>query len=67
MALRIVVDTNVLISALRSRQGASYKLLSLIDSPKLEICLSVPLVLEYESTAKRISNTLGQMKTLTPL
>ena len=55
----IVIDTCVLISALRSRNGASFKLLSLIDSRKFQFSLSVPLVLEYEATAKRISRDLG--------
>jgi len=55
----IVIDTCVLISALRSRNGASYRLLSLIDSQKLSYSLSVPLVLEYESVAKRMSRSFG--------
>jgi putative PIN family toxin of toxin-antitoxin system len=49
----IVMDTNVLISALRSRRGPSFKILSLIGIGKFEINLSVPLVLEYEAVAKR--------------
>ena len=55
----IVIDTCVLISALRSRNGASFKLLSLIDSNKFTFFLSVPLVLEYESVTKRMSRNLG--------
>ncbi len=51
---QIVVDTNVWIAALRSKRGASHKLLSLIDSGQYEANLSVPLVLEYEDTAKRL-------------
>ncbi len=50
---QIVVDTNVLISALRSRRGPSFKLLSLIGKGGFDINLSVPLVLEYEAVAKR--------------
>jgi putative PIN family toxin of toxin-antitoxin system len=50
---RIVIDTNVFIAALRSRRGASYRLLMLIDRGKFEVNVSVPLVLEYESVAKR--------------
>ena len=49
---QIVVDTNVLLAALRSQRGASHRLLRLIDSGKFEINVSVPLVLEYEATAK---------------
>jgi putative PIN family toxin of toxin-antitoxin system len=54
LVYQIVIDTNVWIAALRSKRGASYKLLSLIDSGKFEANLSVPLVLEYEDTAKRL-------------
>jgi len=52
--LQIVIDTNVFIAALRSSRGASHRLLSLIDSGKFEINISVPLVLEYEDVGKRI-------------
>jgi putative PIN family toxin of toxin-antitoxin system len=56
---RIVVDTCVLLSALRSKKGASFRVLSLVGRAKFEICLSVPLVLEYESAAKRHARSLG--------
>jgi putative PIN family toxin of toxin-antitoxin system len=45
---QIIIDTNVFISALRSRRGASYKLLTLIDAGRFEVNISVPLILEYE-------------------
>lgn len=48
-----VIDTSVLVSALMSKRGASYKILSLIPSGKFEFHLSVPLVCEYESVLKR--------------
>ena len=51
---QIVIDTSVFIAALRSRQGASYKLLMLIDSENFETNISVPLILEYEDAAKRL-------------
>ena len=51
---QIVIDTSVFIAALRSRQGASQKLLLLLDSGKFEVNISVPLVLEYEDAAKRL-------------
>ncbi|MGH2521679.1 MAG: putative toxin-antitoxin system toxin component, PIN family [Anaerolineales bacterium] len=51
---QIVIDTNVWIAALRSKRGASHKLLSLIDSGKYAANLSVPLILEYEDAAKRL-------------
>ena len=53
------MDTNVLISALRSRTGASFRMLSLIDSGKFILCVSVPLVLEYEAAAKKQSRATG--------
>ena len=55
---QIVIDTSVFIAALRSRQGASYKLFMLIDSEKFEPNISVPLILEYEDAAKRL---MGQI------
>ena len=50
----IVIDTNVIVSALRSSRGASYKLLTAIDSNKFDINISVPLILEYEDATKRL-------------
>ncbi len=55
---QVVLDTNVIVSALRSRRGASYRLLMLVGQANFEINLSVPLVLEYEDAAKRL---LGQI------
>lgn len=51
--MQVILDTNIVYSALRSRNGASFLLLSLLSSPKLEINVSVPLVLEYEDVLKR--------------
>ena len=56
---RIVIDTNVVVSALRSQRGASYRLLMEIGSDKFDINISVPLILEYESAAKRL---IGKIK-----
>lgn len=52
---QVVLDTNVWICALRSQYGGSHKLLSLLDKGKFEINISVPLILEYEDVAKRLS------------
>lgn len=58
--LHAVIDTNVFFSGLRSRSGASHILLREIgQNPKLQIYLSVPLVLEYEDVARRYSRSLG--------
>lgn len=50
---QVVLDTNVFISALRSKRGASYRLLSLVGKGHFEMNVSVPLILEYEDVAKR--------------
>ncbi len=54
----IVVDTNVLISALRSRRGASFRLLALVGTGRFDLALSVPLLLEYEGVASRMLASL---------
>ena len=48
--IRAVLDTNVLYSGLRSRNGASFRLLERLDGPTFQPCISVPLVLEYQQT-----------------
>ena len=48
---RIVIDTNVVISAVRYRRGTSYALMRQILRDDLEFVLSVPLVIEYEKVA----------------
>ncbi|MEI6564950.1 MAG: putative toxin-antitoxin system toxin component, PIN family [bacterium] len=45
---KVVLDTNVLVSGLRSKQGASYKLLTLLGKGRFTTTVSVPLVVEYE-------------------
>ncbi len=59
MTTSIVIDTCVFVSALRSRQGASFRLLSAIDNEKIDLQISVPLILEYEAVAKRMSRRIG--------
>ena len=50
---KIVIDTNVIIAGLRSKRGASYKLISSLASKQFDLNISVPLILEYESIAIR--------------
>ena len=45
---QIVIDTNVVVAGLRSKNGSAFRLLRLVGSEKFRINLSVPLVLEYE-------------------
>ena len=49
MLPRIVIDTNVVVSAIRSRRGASFRLLSEVGRGRFEATISVPLVVEYAS------------------
>lgn len=52
--LNIVIDTNVFVSAIRSKRGASFKLFMLVGGGKFDLHISVPLLLEYEDAAKRL-------------
>ena len=56
---QVVVDTNVLLAALRSRRGASHWLLGLIGDGRWQMNLSVPLFLEYEDVVKRADSGLS--------
>lgn len=60
--MNIVIDTNVLISALKSKKGASYKLLMLLPDNLFIPNISVPLFVEYESVAKR-TDLLSNLET----
>jgi putative PIN family toxin of toxin-antitoxin system len=51
--LRLVLDTNVLVAALRSDRGASRKLLLGALDRKISVLVSVPLILEYEAVLTR--------------
>ena len=51
--MRLVLDTNVLITALRNPAGASAELLRLGRRKRIVLVASVPLFLEYETVATR--------------
>lgn len=51
--VNVVIDTNVLVAALKSKRGASYKLLMSLADDICVPCVSVPLFVEYESVLKR--------------
>ena len=59
MVSRVVLDTSVLVAALRSRQGASCRLIELLRAGAFEIAISVPLAVEYEAVLTRYAATLG--------
>ncbi|MFT4243693.1 MAG: putative toxin-antitoxin system toxin component, PIN family [Acidovorax sp.] len=50
---RAVLDTNVLVAALRSRQGASFALLSRLPKQQFQPVVSVPLMMEYADVLSR--------------
>ena len=50
---KVIIDTNVIVAGLRSRDGASFKLLSMIDSELFSVGITVPLLFEYEDVIKR--------------
>jgi len=50
---KVVIDTNVLVSALRSRRGWSFDLLQRIGTGQFEHIITVPLVIEYEDVLLR--------------
>jgi putative PIN family toxin of toxin-antitoxin system len=51
--MRLVIDTNVIVSALRSSAGASAALLGQIDAGRATMLCSVALWLEYEDVLSR--------------
>ena len=51
--IRAVIDTNVLVAALRSSSGASYQILLAADRGDFEVALSVPLLAEYDDVSGR--------------
>lgn len=54
----IVLDTNVLVAALKSSRGASFRLLSQVELGRFIMHVSTPLVTEYEAVLKRGITTL---------
>lgn len=56
---RVVLDTNVLVSAIRSRLGASYKVLSLVGTDVFDVAISIPLIFEYEDVLMRHAEEAG--------
>lgn len=51
--LKIILDTNILFTALRSGLGASFEVISMIPSELFKSVISVPLAVEYEDVLKR--------------
>ena len=51
--MRVVFDTSVLVAAARSRDGASFALVTSIPSPRYQVCLSVGLYTEWQDVLAR--------------
>lgn len=54
--MRVVLDTNVLVAAARSRDGASFAVARAIPSAHFQICLSVGLYAEWQEILTRPEN-----------
>ena len=51
--MKVVLDTNVILSALRSRRGASFQLIEQLGTPQFKPVISPPLCLELEDVLHR--------------
>ena len=51
--MRVVLDTSVLVAAARSRNGASYQLVSMLPTPRVEIALTIALYTEWQAVLTR--------------
>ncbi|TWB58653.1 putative PIN family toxin of toxin-antitoxin system [Nitrospirillum viridazoti] len=57
--MRLVLDTNILVHARRSKRGASNALLRAADQNAFRMLASVPLFLEYEAVLTRPEQLLA--------
>ena len=57
--MRVILDTNVLVAALRSDMGASYALVSQLPSERFQMALTVPLYLQYQDVLTRPEHMTG--------
>ena len=51
--MRVIFDTSVLVAAARSRNGASYQLVSMLPTRDFHIALTVPLYTEWQAVLTR--------------
>jgi len=57
--VNVIIDTNILVSVLKSDMGASYTLISKLPSPKFQFSISVPLYIEYQDILTRKKHLTG--------
>lgn len=51
--LQIILDTNILVAAFRSKRGAANLLLNKLNDSRWQVNVSTALLLEYEDVLKR--------------
>ncbi len=56
---RVVVDTSVVVAALRTRKGAGNAVLRLVAERRLQLLATPPLFLEYEDVLKRADQRMA--------
>ncbi len=57
--MRVVLDTDVLVAGMRSKDGASHALLNLVGRGRFELLASVTLFMEYEAVLTRAEHLLA--------
>lgn len=57
--MRVVLDTSIVVAALRSRRGASHRLLELVARGQVRPLVSTALFLEYEDVLMRPETRLA--------
>jgi putative PIN family toxin of toxin-antitoxin system len=62
---RVVLDTNILVAASRSRLGASFALLQALRNGRYKALVSVPLMLEYEAVLQRPEHLAASGRSVT--
>ena len=56
---RVILDTNVVLAAMRSQTGASHRLLLTLGHPRWQSVVTPALMYEYEDVARRPGNAPG--------
>jgi predicted nucleic acid-binding protein len=56
---RVILDTNVVLAAMRSKAGASYRLLLTLGHPRWQSVITPALLYEYEEVVRRSGSAPG--------
>lgn len=51
--MKVVIDTSVLVAAARSRNGASFQLMSMLPATRFDIALTIALYTEWQAVLTR--------------